>query len=84
MANFVNFNDLIERVKIAQLDDNELNAFMEKTTYIKLDNLRIIRFQRWLYDDELRKFILEEAHHFKFSIHLGVTKMYQDLKCTYL
>lgn len=84
MANFVNFNDLIERVKIAQLDDNELNAFMEKTTYIKLDNLRIIRFRRWLYDDELRKFILEEAHHFKFFIHLGMTKMYQDLKYTYL
>jgi hypothetical protein len=31
-------------------------------------------------DPELRKEILDEAHLSKFSIHLGSTKMYQDLK----
>ena len=34
-------------------------------------------------DDELKKFILEEAHSGYFSIHPGSTKMYQDLKTSY-
>jgi hypothetical protein len=31
-------------------------------------------------DPEIKKIILDEAHKSKFSIHLGSTKMYQDLK----
>jgi hypothetical protein len=31
-------------------------------------------------DNELRKQILDEAHLSKVSIHLGSTKMYQDLR----
>jgi hypothetical protein len=31
-------------------------------------------------DSEIRKTIFDEAHMRKFSIHLGSTKMYQDLK----
>ena len=31
-------------------------------------------------DRELRRQILDEAHHSRFSIHPGSTKMYQDLK----
>ena len=34
-------------------------------------------------DDELKKPILEEAHSGSFAIHLGSTKMYQDLKTSY-
>ena len=34
-------------------------------------------------DDELKKSILEEAHSVSFSMHLGSTKMYQDLKTSY-
>ena len=34
-------------------------------------------------DDELKKFILEEAHGGSFSMHPGSTKMYQDLKTSY-
>ena len=33
--------------------------------------------------DELRKEIIEEAHFYTYSIHLGSTKMYHDLKDTY-
>jgi hypothetical protein len=33
-----------------------------------------------LNDPELNRLILEEAHKSSFSIHPGVTKMYQDLK----
>jgi hypothetical protein len=31
-------------------------------------------------DHQLRKQILDEAHQSKFSMHLGSTKMYQDLR----
>ena len=34
-------------------------------------------------DSELKKSILEEAHSGSFAIHLGSTKMYQDLKTSY-
>ena len=34
--------------------------------------------------EELRKMILEEAYHLEYMIHLGSTKMYQDLKWLYL
>ena len=33
--------------------------------------------------DEIKKAILHEAHRSKFAIHLGSTKMYQDLKRQY-
>lgn len=79
LANFVISNDLIERVKITQVDDKELNSFMEKSTNLKLDNMGIVRFRgrlRVLNDEELRKTILEETHCSKFFIHPGLTKMY--------
>ena len=34
-------------------------------------------------DCELKKAILDEAHHGSFSIHPGSTKMYQDLKMSF-
>ena len=34
-------------------------------------------------DDGLKKSIIEEAHSGSFGIHLGSTKMYQDLKTSY-
>ena len=34
-------------------------------------------------DDELKKFILEEAHNGSFAMHPSSTKMYQDLKTLY-
>ena len=33
--------------------------------------------------DELRKYIMEEAHFSAYSIYPGSTKMYHDLKGTY-
>ena len=36
-----------------------------------------------LYDNDLRKAILEEAHSGSFSMHLGSPKMNQDLKVSY-
>jgi len=34
--------------------------------------------------DELQERIMEEAHSFRYSIHLGSTKMYRDLREVYL
>ena len=34
-------------------------------------------------DCELKKAILDEAHNGSFAIHLGSTKMYQDLKMSF-
>ena len=34
-------------------------------------------------DDELKKFILEEAHSGSFVMHPSSTKMYKDLKTSY-
>ena len=34
-------------------------------------------------DDELKKFILKEAHIGPFAMHPSKTKMYQDLKTSY-
>lgn len=56
LANFVISNDLIEKVKIIQVDDKEVNAFIKKSTDIKVD-VGIVRFQGWLCvpdEEELR------------------------------
>ena len=82
LANLVISNDLVDRVKIAQMEDEELNKMMERTSDITIDSNSVIRFRGRLCvpnNDALRRNILEEAHRSKFSIHPGVTKMYQDL-----
>ena len=86
LANLVIFNELVDRVKLAQMEDEKLNEMLEKTPYMVVDSNSVIRFRGRLWvpnDDALRWDILEEAHRSRFSIHLGVTKIYQDLKRTY-
>src|SRR6266540_42663 len=59
-----------------RLEDGEALCF-------KQDQDRVIWFKNRLVvpkDQELRKHILDEAHHSRFSIHPGSTKMFQDLK----
>ena len=83
LANLVISNDLIDRIKLAQVGDKELNNFMKKSRDIQIDDNGIARFRGRLCvpkDDQLRNSILEEAHRSKYTIHPGVTKMYQDLK----
>lgn len=86
LLNFVISIDLIEPGKMIQVDDKELNTLMENSTDIKVDDLGIVRFQGRLCvpnNDELRQSILQDAHHSKFSVHLGATKICKDLKGTY-
>lgn len=75
LTNLVISNDLVYRVKIAQIDDEKLNEIMEKIA----DSNSVIRFIGWLCvpkDDSLRRIFLDEAHRSRIFIHLGVTKMY--------
>ena len=86
LANLVISNVLVDRVKLAQMKDEELNEVLDKTLNIVADSNSVIRFRGRLWvpnDDALRLDILEEAHRSRFLIHPGVTKMYQDLKRTY-
>ena len=86
LANLVISNELVDRVKLAQMDDEELNEVLDKTPDIVVDFNSIIRFRGRFWvpnDDALKRDILEEAHRSRFSIHPGVTKIYQDLKRTY-
>ena len=83
LANLVISNDLIDRIKLAQVGEKELNDFMEKSIDIQVDDNGIARFRGRLCvlkDDQLRNSIMKEAHRSKYSIHPGVTKIYPDLK----
>jgi hypothetical protein len=53
------------------------------STLVSKDNQDVMWFGKRLVvpvDPEIKKIILDEAHKYKFSIHPGSTKMYQDLK----
>ena len=79
LAYLVISNELVDRVKLAQMEDEELNEMLDKTPDMVADSNSVIRFRGRLCvpnDDALRRNILEEAHRLKFSIHPGVTKMY--------
>ena len=55
----------------------------QKTKHFRLDERGVLWFEDRLVvpkDHELRNQILDEAHSSKLSIHLGSSKMYQDLK----
>ncbi|CAA7041521.1 unnamed protein product [Microthlaspi erraticum] len=79
--------DLLTRVRLAQQLDEELvkASKNEQTEYQVSKNGTIVVHGRVCVpkDQELREEILKEAHHSKFSIHPGSTKMYQDLKRYY-
>ena len=55
----------------------------QETKHFRLDERGVLWFENRLVvpkDRELRNQILEEVHSSKLSIHLGSSKMYQDLK----
>jgi len=58
---------------------------MEK--FFCIDGARILRFNNIIFvsnNANIKKMILEEVKKSKLSIHLGTTKMYQDLKKMFL
>ena len=57
-----------------------------KDSKFKFDNSNVLWYQDCLCVpnvEELWKLVLEEAHHSPYTIHPGLTKMYQDLKQLY-
>ena len=66
-----------------KLVDSVVEIDQSKNNDFRLDAQGVLRFRNrnCIPDDaEMKKVILEESHRSKLSIHLGATKMYQDLK----
>ena len=78
---------LIDKIREAQKSDKEIAAIKEKLNKGKAkgfheDEHDTLWIEDRVYvpnDPEIRKLILQEAHDSPYSIHLGKTKMYQDL-----
>ena len=80
---------LHDQIILAQLKDEGIKIIKQKLSQGELkykcfcqDHQGVIWFMDRIVvpkDHELRKQILDEAHLSKFSIHLGSTKIYQDL-----
>ena len=86
LANLTISNDLVDRIKVAQENDEELQEFLTSINSVKKGEDEVIRFEGRLCvpkNEELRNEVLHEAHHSKYTIHPGVTKMYQDMKRMY-
>jgi hypothetical protein len=81
---------LLDQIIMAQLGDKgvqiikeNLNQKGEKYKCFRQDSKGILWFEDRLVvpkNRDLKKRILDEAHLSKFSMHLGSTKMYHDLK----
>ena len=79
----VNQADLLSRIRIAQGKDEKLNKEARNDhTEHQISHSGTIVIKGWvcvLDDHELKKEILKEAHHSKFSIHPRLNKMYHDI-----
>jgi ribonuclease HI len=79
---------IADRIKIAQENDLELQELVVKANrdapgfhFMDDDMLRTGDARTIIPNDaELKRDILDEAHKYKYTIHPGSTKMYQDLK----
>ena len=68
MANLTISNDLVDRIKLAQDTDGELQGFLTSLEQVKKGEDGAIRFDGRLYvpsSKELRQEVLQEAHHSK-------------------
>ena len=92
MVELIEKLDLLNRVLEAQKNDEKIvvivnqNRVGKETEFTaKEDGFLYYRDRVCvLNDDELKKSILKEAHSGFFAMHPGSTKMYQDLKTSYL
>ena len=83
--------DFLNRVLEAQRNDKKISAIVNqsgegKETEFKVNEDGFLYYRDCFCvpnDDELKKSILEQAHSGSFSMHLGSTRMYQDLKTSY-
>jgi hypothetical protein len=79
---------LLEDVRMAQEKDEEIKRIKERASKGQALGFNVTPNGLFRYhnrvcvpnNEEIRKLILEEAHFSPYTIHLGGTKMYQDLK----
>jgi hypothetical protein len=79
---------LLEQIRVAQLADNELikiRAEVGKSGWedFGISEDRALRYRNCLCvpkEDNLKRVILAEAHQSLYTVHLGSTKMYRDLR----
>ena len=83
-------SSLVDEIKIAQASDELLQKFRGQVesglrTDLIVDEDGSLRFGARLCvpKGEVRRKLLEEAHHSPYSIHPGSTKMYSDLRQHY-
>ena len=82
---------LMDKIREAQKTDKDITEIKERMSKGKAKGFRedkhdTLWFEDRIYvpnDQEIRKLILQEAHHSPYSIHPGNTKMYLDLKNTF-
>ena len=82
---------LIEKIKSSQVDDAQIIKIIGevregKRPEFNVSNDGVLRFGNRLCvpnDFALKKEIMEEAHRTQYSVHLGSTKMYRDIRKTY-
>ena len=83
--------EMLNRVLEAQKRDEKISAMViqignnkEIEFTVNEDGVLYYKDQVCVHDDnDLRKSMLEEAHSRSLAIHLGSTKMYQDLKMSF-
>ena len=83
---------MLNRVLEAQKKDEKISAIVSQIGNDKKTEFTVNENGVWYYkdrvcvanDNDLRKSILEEAHSGSFATHPGSTKMYQDLKISFL
>ena len=83
--------NMLNRVLEAQKNDEKISTIVkhiedgkENEFEVKEDGVLYYKDRVFVPDgNDLRKAILDEAHSRSFSIHLGSTKMYQDLKISF-
>jgi len=81
-------NEFLTSIKEAQKEDVKfvdllIDSNQTEDSDFKVDDQGVLRFRGRVCipdNDEMKKMILEESHRSSLSIHLGATKMYQDLK----
>ena len=84
--------DLLNRVLEAQKNDEKISTIVsqigegKETMFSVKEDVSLYYKDRVCVpsDSELKKAILEEAHSGSFAMHPSITKMYQDLKVSYL
>ena len=73
------------------MNDRMVQKWVEKVQKRQISDFNvssdgILKFRNWIVvsqDEVIKKEILKETHRFKYTVHLGNSKMYQDLRRLY-